>query len=67
MAQVTCGTSNFEYPDDFTGKVKISTVEGSTIAVPCEDILKWASVYARQARIIRLDQAAWQDVLSGKG
>lgn len=64
--QNTCGTSTFENDDSFTGKVKISTVEGSSIAVPCEDILKWASLYARQARGIKLDQASWQDVLGGK-
>lgn len=62
----SCGSSEFEYADDFTGKVKITTAEGSSVAVPCEDILKWASLYARQARAIRADAMAWQDVLAGK-
>lgn len=66
MAQATCGTSQFEHADDYTGKVKITTAEGSSVAVPCEDILKWASLYARQARAIRTDQMAWQDILAGK-
>ena len=64
--QESCGTSTFENNDDFTGKVKISTVEGSSIAVPCEDILKWASIYARRAQSLKLDMASWQDVLGGK-
>lgn len=64
--QLTCGTTNFDCADDFTGKVKISTQEGSIIAVPCEDILKWAANYARQARAVRLDALPWQDVLAGK-
>jgi hypothetical protein len=67
MAQTQCGSSIFDYQDDFTGKVKITTAEGSSVAVPCEDILKWASLYARQSRMLRADQMAWQDVLSGKG
>lgn len=60
------GTTVFEHAPDFTGKVKITTAEGSTVAVPVEDIMKFASGYARQLRFARLDQMPWQDVLAGR-
>ena len=60
------GTTRFDHDQDFTGKVKITTAEGSAIAVPVEDIMKFASGYARWLRVVRLDQMSWQDVLEGK-
>ena len=68
--KLTSGTTTFDYEpaDAFTGngKVKISTGEGSSIAVNGEDLLRFmVSAYVLPLRQAREEKKNWQDVLLG--
>lgn len=58
------GSTKFEYEPDFTGKVRIATAEGSTVAVPAEDLLRFAyGAYVIPQRQIEADKKGWREGL----
>ena len=63
MPVQTYGSTEFNYQDDYHGRVMIRTVEGSAIAVPTEDILKFVAGFAKTQLATALDQMSWQEVL----
>jgi len=66
MPSETYGTTTFDH-QDHQGKLLIRTSEGSSVAVPAQDVLMWAAAFARAQRISTLDRMPWQEVLGGGG
>ena len=65
IATLGAGTK-FDYEPDFSGKVKIITPEGSSVAVSAEDLLVFvAHCYVIPQRDARNQRKEWRDVLVG--
>lgn len=61
MASETFGTTTFEH-QDYSGRLMIRTAEGSTVAVPCEDVKAFVIGWWRNAMHNKIDSVPWQDL-----
>lgn len=67
MALVSIGQTNFEYDPDFSGKIKITTAEGSVVAVAAEDVLRFVYfAYVIPQRTTKAERKPWRDGLIGE-
>lgn len=66
MASETYGTTAFE-SNEQTGRLMIRTAEGSSVAVPVQDVLMWAAAFVRANRIAAIERMPWQEVLGQSG
>ncbi len=66
MQQANIDGTGFEWDDSLTGKLKITTPEGSTVAVPLESVLKWVyGCYVLPGRQSRDGRKDWREGLLG--
>jgi hypothetical protein len=66
MPQVTCGVTTFDFEPGLTGKVKIITPEGSTVAVAGEDLAKFIyATFVLPERQARAERQEWREGLLG--
>jgi hypothetical protein len=63
MTEEAYGTTHFSRQEDWGGKTLIKTQEGSSIAVPTQDLLMYVAAYARGQMAASLDRLTWQEVL----
>lgn len=68
MPQGNFGSTSFQWPDiqEPGCKAKITTAEGSTVAVPMDDLAQFITeAVVKQMVYTQLAQMSWQEILTG--
>jgi len=63
MPTEICGTTTFDFPSTMEGKIKVTTAEGSTVAIPYQDVMIFVSGRTRELRLDRENKKTWLQIL----